>query len=486
MDAHTILLVDDEPELLEICRETLEDAGHRVHTAGDGLQALDVLAAQRVDLVLSDIVMPRMNGMSLLREINARELDADVVFLTGYGTVENSVECLQLGAADYLLKPFDIRELVAKVNKVLHERRIRVEQQRIDGLLRMLHMSSALGGRQDLKSVLGKFLTQLQDAFQPDSLALFLARDNGALKPAALRGPLFAGGNGAARWLERMAAVLLEKGRPRLLDPLDLKERGKLRTNLPPELLEVSCLLAPLGHGLGRAGVVVLALGNGARRYAVRDLQLLTVFASHAAAILENVRANRKLQDLNMEVVTSLVRTVEAKDFYTRGHSERVGRYAVRLGRALGLAESELKLLRVAGLLHDIGKIGIPDSILNKDSRLTPEEFEVMKSHPVEGREILSRVRSLRGVLPVVFHHHEWMDGSGYPDGLAGDSIPFLSRVLSVADGYEALTSDRSYHAARAHAEAEAIITRGAGTQWDPRVVDAWFRCLRDTGPARA
>jgi HD-GYP domain-containing protein (c-di-GMP phosphodiesterase class II) len=128
--------------------------------------------------------------------------------------------------------------------------------------------------------------------------------------------------------------------------------------------------------------------------------------------------------------------------------------------------------------LHDIGKIGIPDVILNKPSSLTTEEFEIMKRHPEVGRDILSRVSSLDAVVPLVLHHHEWFNGQGYPTGKSGEDIPFLARILSVADGFEALTSIRSYHEAMTVPQVKRALQDGAGRQWDPRVVEAWVGLL--------
>jgi HD-GYP domain-containing protein (c-di-GMP phosphodiesterase class II) len=210
---------------------------------------------------------------------------------------------------------------------------------------------------------------------------------------------------------------------------------------------------------------------------------MLCALAAHASRSLEGLRACRRLRDLNMEVVLSHVRAVEAKDTYTCGHSERVAEYAGRLGRFLGLAEPDREALRAAGYLHDVGKIGVPDKVLAKPGRLTEVEMGIMRRHPALGREILGRVTTLRPALPAIEHHHERWDGRGYPAGLAGEAIPYLARIVSVVDAYEAITSERAYQAARTDAEARRILARGAGAQWDPRVAAAWLALLDAEGP---
>ena len=176
-------------------------------------------------------------------------------------------------------------------------------------------------------------------------------------------------------------------------------------------------------------------------------------------------------------IVRSLSSAIDAKDPYTRGHSDRVARVAVRLARQLGCDTRTVDTIYLAGLLHDVGKIGINDRVLRKPGRLTPEEFEHIKQHTIIGYEILRGIRQLRHVLPVVLHHHEAWDGSGYPHGLAGESIPYLARVVAVADAFDAMSSDRPYRKGMSDEKLDAVIRQGAGKQWDPRVVQAFFAC---------
>ncbi|WP_461210415.1 HD domain-containing phosphohydrolase [Desulfocurvus sp. DL9XJH121] len=474
MVERTVLLVDDEPELLEVNRETLESCGHRVLTAGNGLDALEVLSSHPVDLVVTDLRMPRLDGRQLLARMRERGQDADVIFLTGYGTVESAVECIRLGAADYLLKPFDIREFLTKVDKVLEERGLRQRDKKhsesdgVGELDRLLNLGTALREQRDVKSLVKEFLLQIRETFEPDGMALFL---KGRLGPDLDRnvvwGPLMRQCPRALRWFEAVSGRLMESGSPRLFESLAVDTGAGKQA--------VSAMVCPLSQGSDPLGAVVVARSK-ARAYSMPSLQMLSVFAGQAATAMESLSFRCRLNDMNLEVITSHVCSVEAKDIYTRGHSERVGAFSAQLGEEMGLPKREVELLSFAGILHDVGKIGIPDSILNKPDRLSEGEMAVMRQHPVMGRDILSSVHTLKDVLPMVYHHHERVDGRGYPDGLAGDSIPFLARIVSVADGYEAMTSDRAYQQARFPEEALRILSAGAGGQWDENVVRAWCR----------
>ena len=195
---------------------------------------------------------------------------------------------------------------------------------------------------------------------------------------------------------------------------------------------------------------------------------------------VRNIDLYREHNDLLFSFVRSLVSTLDAKDPYTRGHSERVALIGRRLGAELGLPEEELKTIHLSGLLHDIGKIGVNESILRKNGPLNDDEFQQIQRHPMIGFNILSGLKNLRHVLPGVRSHHENVDGSGYPDQLAGDDIPLLARILAVADGYDAMGSDRPYRKGMPIEKIEAIFSRGSGRQWDSAVIDAYFRCRTD------
>jgi len=187
-----------------------------------------------------------------------------------------------------------------------------------------------------------------------------------------------------------------------------------------------------------------------------------------------------KLQHTYRDTVITLSRAVDARDPYTAGHSGRVASMSSKIARKLGVTKKELEQIELAAQFHDIGKIGIPDSILQKPSKLTEMEFNVIKEHPVIGTNILSNIEFLKDSLPIILHHHEYFDGRGYPYGISGTEIPVGSRIISIADTYDAMTSDRPYRKALSHEEAIQEIVRCKGTQLDAKIVEAALDVLQD------
>ena len=185
-----------------------------------------------------------------------------------------------------------------------------------------------------------------------------------------------------------------------------------------------------------------------------------------------------KLEKAYLESIETLRYTVEAKDAYTRGHSDRVSAYSVLLGEKLGLSEKELNDLKIGGLFHDIGKIGVPDSILLKDSKLTDDEYSEIKNHPAIGAHILSNATIFSDIIPIVKHHHERFDGFGYPGKLKGEEIPYLARITAVADAFDAMTSKRTYRNSLPLDIVKAEIEKCKGTQFDPECADAFLDIL--------
>ncbi|MBX2859747.1 MAG: diguanylate cyclase [Vampirovibrio sp.] len=198
----------------------------------------------------------------------------------------------------------------------------------------------------------------------------------------------------------------------------------------------------------------------------------------------QQVEVSSTTEDLMIETISSLAGALDAKDKYTRGHSQVVANYAVVLAHALQMTPEEVEQVRLAAFLHDIGKIGIPESILCKPGQLTDDEWEIMKQHPVIGaHQILEPVSSLRPIIPMVKYHHENWDGSGYPDGLIGDDIPIGARIVSIVDAFHGLTSDRSYRKALPLTEAKDILEEGSGTKWDPHLIQLFIKVLTIASP---
>jgi putative nucleotidyltransferase with HDIG domain len=196
----------------------------------------------------------------------------------------------------------------------------------------------------------------------------------------------------------------------------------------------------------------------------------------------DNARLYAALERGYLDTIRALASAIDAKDPYTRGHSERVAALAVEIGRELKLDEPTLRILEFGGILHDVGKIGIPEQVLGKPARLTPEEFKVVQSHAVIGAEIVEGVEFLKSAEPAIRHHHERWDGKGYPDGLKGEAIPLIARILNAADTWDACTSERPYHPAASAEHGLSILAEIRGLQLDPTVHDAILRVLLRTG----
>jgi putative two-component system response regulator len=310
-------VVDDHPLNLELIEGCLADVDCRVITATDGVEALELFRTQHPDLLLLDVMMPRMDGYEVCQRIKESPEGKllPVVMVTALGQIADRVRGLEVGADDFIVKPIERVELVARVRSLL-----RVKQ---------------------------------------------------------------------------------------LYDRLDDAQR--------------------------------------------------TIFA--------------------------LARAVEAKDSLTEAHTERVGINARRLGSAVGLPEETLDDLLWGGVIHDIGKIGVPDSILLKPGPLTPDEFGVMKLHVFTGEEIARPLRSARDLLPIIRHHHERIDGAGYPDGLAGDKIPLPARIVAICDAFDALLSDRPYRKGLTYRAALETLSAGAGTQWDAELVRVFLTLVSEPLP---
>jgi HD-GYP domain-containing protein (c-di-GMP phosphodiesterase class II) len=279
-------------------------------------------------------------------------------------------------------------------------------------------------------------------------------------------------GDGIAGWVAQTGEPLLVQG-----------------DALPPELRNLSAsdqvtsaVSVPL-KASGRTLGVITVSSLSRRRFADTDVHLLSRLAADAGMALENANLYGEVQRGFLETVAALAEAVDAKDPYTRGHSERVTGLAIAVAKELGVAGGDLEALSSAAVLHDIGKIGVAEQILSKPGPLSDTEWEAMRAHPDLGAAIVGPVSALRQVVPLLKHHHERWDGTGYPAKLKGEEIPLGSRILALADAYEAMTSDRAYRKAMPPERAVEILKEGAGRQWDPGVVIAFLK-VREAGQA--
>jgi len=328
-----ILIVDDEAEITAILSDLFEGK-YDCTTAGSAEQALKLLAGENYDLVVSDITMPGMSGLDMIPHVQNSWPNSVVVMISGMQTVESAIDALRLGAFDYVMKPFDLRQVEAVVKRALEHQELIVAKQRYEDHLEEL--------------------------------------------------------------VEQRTAELDE--------------------------------------------------------------------------------ALNSLENAYRSTLKALTAALETRDLETHGHSERVVSYSMRLGREYGLDSERTKSLEFGSLLHDIGKIGVPDLILRKPAKLTSEEWVLMRQHPLHGQQILRGIEFLEGAARVVAQHHEKWDGSGYPLGLRAEEIDVCARIFSVADAFDAITSNRVYRKGKPYEVAAEELDAWAGKQFDPEVVAAFHR----------
>jgi putative nucleotidyltransferase with HDIG domain len=344
-------------------------------------------------------------------------------------------------------------------------------------LATLYEMSRALGSTLELEVLLDSVLDSALRIFNVESGYIVLRdRDTEQLLLKAWRG--MAGGRPDERALRSsMCEWVCREGRPLIYNPpAEGETSGGQIDNITGA---TAALCVPLISNEGIIGAVTVGSRDTAFRFTSDDVRLLSTIANHATIAVGNIELFSSLQEAYIATVRALAAAVDAKDTFTRGHSDRVAMYTMAIAEKLDLSIEQRTALEMAAYLHDIGKIGIREEILLKPGRLTDAEMAQMRHHPLIGANILKPVAFPWAIAPVVRHHHEHWDGKGYPAGLRGEEIPLLARILGVADSYEAMTSDRPYRPGRTAEEGIAELKRCAGTQFDPRVVEAFVGVLK-------
>jgi len=346
-------------------------------------------------------------------------------------------------------------------------------------------LSASMTVSQEHGRFLEESLEEMQQVVGLKWMVMKLCEDEPRLQ--AMRGKLSVAGR------LPMDQAVIDEAAAQLLAGRDFSRSGGVRESRQldaPELARHAdrVLIAPL-HGDGR----VLGLIIGAEKIADEELssvdsKLITSMAQSISIFLTNAMLYEDLQDMFMGTLRSLVNAIDAKDAYTCGHSERVAYLGRALGQAAGLDDGQVERLYLSGLLHDVGKIGVPESVLTKPGRLTDEEFEIIKAHPRMGGRILRDIRQIQDLIPGVLHHHERWDGRGYPDRLAGEEIPLFGRLLCLADSFDAMSSTRTYREAMPLEKVLEEVLDCAGTQFDPNLAklfvkldfEPYFKMIRE------
>ncbi|MCL2799606.1 MAG: GAF domain-containing protein [Endomicrobia bacterium] len=309
---------------------------------------------------------------------------------------------------------------------------------------------------------------------------MLINQDNNELYIAASRGlPPDVVSSVKMKIGQGIAGRVAQTGKPIFVEDIESDIRF-LRPNTGDRYHSKSFISVPLRVKNRVVGVLNINAPREIKSFEDRDVRLLTILADQAAMTLENIELYNNLQNFYFEMIQTLARAIDAKDSYTFDHADRARRYAKLIAERMHLPQAIVRHVEYAALMHDIGKIGIEDTILRKPGKLTPDEIEIIKKHPVIGNKIISPVTFLSPVAPMVLYHQEWYDGNGYPEGLRGEEIPLGSRIVAAIDAYDAMTSDRPYRKALPKEYAISELVRGAGTQFDPNVVEVFVNILKD------
>lgn len=336
-------------------------------------------------------------------------------------------------------------------------------------------MSKALGTTLDLDALLGTVLDSALKVLRADSgYVMLIDRETGELVMRAGRGLECEDRDGPEEVSESIGRWVLQEGRPLLFG------EGGYRDDAFPsaESAPKSAICVPLKVKDAVIGVITAANSDSAVQFSDENVRLLSTLAGNAAVAIENAQLFRSLEEAYMGTVKALAAAIDAKDSYTQGHSTQVARYSLMLADGLGLSEEEMKAVETAAYLHDIGKIGVRDEVLLKPGRLSLNEMNEIRHHSMISANILAPVPFPWQVTPIVRHHHERWDGSGYPAGLKGHEIPLLARVLAVADAFDAMTSRRPYRKKKTFHEAIDELKVCAGTHFDPELVGPFISAL--------
>ncbi len=466
----TILIIDDEPHIVDILREILQGDNFDVITAYSATEAASIILRQNIDIVLTDMLLGDGSGIDILRESKRTHPDCQVILMTGRPTIEDAVDVIKQGAYDFLVKPFSAETAKMTVDRAVDRIRLEYENIKLRELMSLHQIAEAMGSIVNLDTLLNLILGTAVKEFEADVAMIFFAR-GADLDPeprAAVGLETDDFGRAVTEHCLMVSARALRQSAPLIFDDPD-SEYSWGEKNIKSSMCQP---LMAKGKTLGILNVVRV---NNAHQFTTGQLAGLALLTSKAATAIENSRLYENLKRTYICTVEALANAVEARDSYTRGHTERVYRLAKAIAEEFSWNSEKFADLQIGALLHDIGKIGVPDSILNKPGPLTAEELEIMQRHPVIGARMVESIPFLKSALPYILCHHERHDGKGYPHGLAGDQIPIEGRLLAVVDTIDAYTSDRPYRKGRSLESALEEIAKFSGTQFDPVVVDACF-----------
>lgn len=509
----TILVVDDDRRVLDLLQISLTQNGYRIITALTGEEALDSVRRGAPDLIILDLRLPKKNGYEVCAALKSSRDTAHIpiVMVSATAEVDARLQGLMHGADDYLTKPFSPKELLIKVRRIFErieradvlsrqnkELETEIARNREDLVVRnkelrfqvfsletLMGLAHQLNSSLDLEGTLGTLILSVVGQLRVNSACLFLTdrREN----PSRLT---VSTSKGVKERLVQAIEFPYDSSFVNALRPVEGEEMRPIRLadlEGDPELEEATGRLYSVGFAvvcpvmMKQKLTAILAVGEkvSGQELHSADFDMLRALSESAGIAIENARLFKDLEEAYLATIRVLVSRIEEKDPYTHGHTERVAEYAVGIARAMDFPPEEVQRIQFGAFLHDIGKVHTEDHVLRKPDALTEEEWKIVKMHPLRGAEMVRGVRFLERVVDIIRHHHERIDGKGYPDGLSGDEISLAARIVNVADAFDAMTTDRPYRTGLDTDEAIRQLQEKSGTQFAPEVVEVMVAALR-------
>ncbi|MCW5828612.1 MAG: response regulator [Deltaproteobacteria bacterium] len=474
-----VAILDDEPSVRDLLGMFLQSRNYDVALAGDPEALYRILKDRPVDLLICDLYLGDTSGLDVIRKVHPAFPVLDIMVLTGYASIENVIEAFHLGATDFLQKPVNLLLLETTVERCLEKRRLVRQVDQLERIVQIHQVAESMGDGNKLPQLLDLVLNSALKTLSADKGYIALIDER--RMPPEFRITCALGLASAER--DRVGNLSVEE-RTSLHASLNSQiDRGEHRLSLegsPLTELENggTALVVPLVRHGNLSGFLALIRNDASRPFGSGEWSAAELLASNASLAIENARLYRDLEENYLSTIRTLAKALEARDKYTGGHAERVARYSRMLADMTDMDARSKAKLEVACILHDIGKLGISDYVLQKGGPLTKDERDQIRQHPAIGDQILAQVPSLAEERRYVYEHHERYDGSGYPRGLGGSDISLAGHILIMVEVYDALATVRSYKQAWTTEMIKEHYVDGRGSLYDPAATDLFLELL--------
>ncbi|MCM8784749.1 MAG: response regulator [Candidatus Omnitrophica bacterium] len=455
-----ILIVEDNKEIIDLLIEILTSKKFSFDYVSSGISAIEKIKKENYNLIILDLQLPDIEGFKVLEEIKKLNENISVIILTGFGTTDNIVKAIKMGADDFIEKPFDIKDFLEKIYKYIKLKSLERELTKFKMIESILQLNRTIITLSDLETILTTIINILDNMFTPERIGIYIfdtKNNNYVLKKYKFKNVLqkikviyknyeierfFKDKNVYVNKFDNSTDLkIIIKGKEKIIGFLDIEFKNE----------------KPIKE---------------------EEIKFFESFSLQIGIGIENAILFEMVQNSYVNTIGSLVKSLEAKDKYTKGHSEEVAYYALLIGEKLKLRDEEIEILKNSSYLHDLGKLGIRDNILLKPGKLTEEEFEIIKQHPLITLKILEPLNLRKEEKEACLYHHERIDGSGYPYGLKDEKIPLYAKIIAIADAYSAMTSERPYRKKLSKREAIEELKKYAGIWFDKELVEFFINLI--------